>query len=245
MVMKLPKGIKFDKIRLAADGTWYHAGVEITHRRTLEYLNKQIRYRDGDYYLEGEKFPVPVMVEDVAFFVRDIAPRDAGFEIVLSDGSREELDITTIDVGPENRLYCKVKGRTVPARFERKVYYELMKSLTQREGYYGLEVGGRFYPVYSVAYDTAHQHGQVGEEAVGKRPVSRAAARKAKTKRPVKRKTVTKKAKKKPVGKKAAKKRPAKRQAVKPKKAAKRKPVKRKTAKTKRAQRTKRTRRKK
>jgi hypothetical protein len=43
----------------------------------------------------------------------------------LNDESEEVLDPTTLSVGPENVLYCLVKGREHTARFSRPAYYQL------------------------------------------------------------------------------------------------------------------------
>lgn len=137
-----------EKIRLTAEGKWLHGKVEITHERTLDLFFKSVQCAKGRYFLTGEKKPVPIEVEDVAFFVRGLErPSKTDYEITLSDGSREALDPRTLDVGSENRLYCRVKDGQVKARFERKVYYDLMKDLTEESGFYGLKRDGLFYPI--------------------------------------------------------------------------------------------------
>lgn len=140
---------KFDtnNIRLNAEGVWFHDGVEITHQRTVEFLFKNILVKNGKYFLSGEKKPVPFVVDDVAFFVRGISEKNDGFVIKLSDDTQEPLDVSALDVGLENQLYCLIKSNSVKAKFERKVYYELMKKLDQRDGYYGLVLKDKFFPV--------------------------------------------------------------------------------------------------
>lgn len=136
------------KIRLTADGKWLHGDAEITHERTLDLFFKSVRCEKGLYFLIGEKKPVPIEVEDVAFFVRGLGrPSKSDYKITLSDGSDEMLDPQTLDVGSENRLYCRVKDGRIKARFDRKVYYDLMKDLVEESGFYGLKRGGLFYPI--------------------------------------------------------------------------------------------------
>jgi hypothetical protein len=107
-----------------------------------------VQCEKGRYFLTGEKKPVFIEVEDVAFFVRGLnRPSKLDYEITLSDGSREALDPHTLDVGPENRFYCRVKDGRIKARFDRKAYYELMKDLTEESGFYGLKRDGLFYPI--------------------------------------------------------------------------------------------------
>lgn len=136
-----------NKLRLSDEGVWYHEGVEITHARTIELFFKSVSFQNGRYFLTGEKSPVPIEVEDVAFFVRGLQKKDGELWIKISDGSEENLDVKTIAVGKDNQLYCLIKEGRAPAKFERKVYYELMKKLEGKFGYYGLEIEGIFYPI--------------------------------------------------------------------------------------------------
>jgi hypothetical protein len=187
-----------EKICLTADGKWLHGNTEITHERTLDLFFKSIECKNGRYFLIGEKKPVPIDVEDTAFFVRGLnRPSKSNYEITLSDGSRETLEPHTLDVGPENRLYCRVKDGSVKALFDRKVYYELMKDLTEESGFYGLKREGLFYPI------------QRKEDHGAKKPTEKKLIPKAKPVKTVKKnakvKSRSKPAKSKPI-KKAAKK---------------------------------------
>jgi hypothetical protein len=140
-----------EKIRLAADGTWFHGDTEITHQRTLDLFFKNVTQQNGKYVLTGEKQPVPIIVEDTAYFVRDLTRKTGGrYEVKLSNGEKEDLNPETLDVGSENQLYCFIKGGKLKARFDRKVYNELMKDLDEREGFYGLSYDGVFYPIKRV-----------------------------------------------------------------------------------------------
>lgn len=143
--------IKDTKIRLSSNGTWFHEGIEITHQRTIDSFFRSISFKDGRYYLADGKTPVPFTVDDVAFFVKEISKDKDGFVIKISDSTTERLNISTVDVGKNNALYCLIQGSSLPAKFERKVYYELMKHLSTRDGYYGIKLGDKFYPIQSVA----------------------------------------------------------------------------------------------
>ena len=135
-------------IRLSSDRTWYHGDGEVTHKRTVDLFNKSVIFEKGRYFLTGEKKPVPIEVEDVAFFVKGLKTLKTEIVIKLSSGEEEVLDLTSLDITPENALYC-VLNNGAPARFERKVYYDLMKGLSKKQGYYGLELDGVFYPLSS------------------------------------------------------------------------------------------------
>lgn len=136
-----------EPIRLTGEGEWYQGSVEITHERTKELFFKSLIYKDGQYYLTGEKEPVPVVVEDAAYFVRQLEKGAEGYQIALSDGTRETLDVASLNFGSENELYCRSKNGTAKAKFLRPVFYELMQGLVEREGYLGLLIGEMFYPL--------------------------------------------------------------------------------------------------
>jgi hypothetical protein len=142
--------LKMPKIILSAEGNWTYDGETVTHERTVEDLFRRVYCEDGSYYLTGEKMPVPVIIEDVAFFVRDINQTPEGYRLNLSNGTTEILDPSTLDIGSANRLYCQVGPVRAKARFDRKVYNEFMKALTERDGYYGLAINGIFYPLRPV-----------------------------------------------------------------------------------------------
>jgi len=215
---------KSGKIRLTGEGVWLHDGVEITHKRTVELFFKSVLYKKGKYFLTGEKVPVPITVDDVAIFVRGIKNRNGHVVLKLSNGLEENLDISSVDVGEGNQLYCLTQNGDVPAKFERKVYYELMKNLKEIDGYYGLEIGGLFYPVQSVKRAKELE----AEEKLAK--VKKTVKKVAVKKKVVKKKVAKKKpAKKKAVKKKAPKKKPAKKKAG--KKSPKKKVIKKKTVK--------------
>lgn len=143
---------KVMQIRLSSEGSWYHDGVEVTHERTVDLFFKSLIFCDGRYYLTGEKEPVPVDIEDTAYFICGLDKSRDGYTVTVSDGTSEPLALSSLDTGAENQLYCQIHGKTHQAKahrakFVRKVYYELMKALVERDGYYGLNVSGIFYPI--------------------------------------------------------------------------------------------------
>lgn len=226
-----------EKIRLTSEGNWYHGDVEITHERTKKLFFKSLVYEKGKYFLVGEKIPVPVEVEDVGYFIRDInRVGKTDYEIALSDGTKEKLDPTTLDVGAENQLYCDVKESGAKAKFERKVYYELLRDLKEKEGYYGLERDGQFYPIQRIS--VVKQTTEKIKQNQTKKKVAQSKGKKKvvkKSKKPVvkkvKKKTVKKSTKKKAIKKKKKTLRQSPKQAKAKKKGSVKKTVKKKSAK--------------
>ncbi len=88
-----------------------------------------LRLRNQRCYLE---------VEDVPFVVMRVDKADV-FHIRLNDETQEELDLSSLWVGAENVLYCKVKEGRFEARFSHPAYYQLANYVDCDES------GERFY----------------------------------------------------------------------------------------------------
>ncbi|OVE82051.1 hypothetical protein BVY03_02025 [bacterium K02(2017)] len=213
---------KSKTIKLLQDGTWTDNGVEITHKRTLDLFNQSVYQKGNQFFLKGEKLPVLIDVEDTAFLVKALNKNKNGYELVLSDKSKEPLDLTTLDIGPENQLYCWVKNNSAKAKFERKVYMQFLKDLSLFEGYYGLKIDGLFYPIQSEddAKNAAESYKKSiktksvkPSKSVKKQTVKKSASKKktakkksSSKKKPAKKKKSTAKKSKKPTSKKKSKK---------------------------------------
>jgi hypothetical protein len=78
-------------------------------------------------------------VEDTAFVVSAVYktgfPTDDhdNIYILLTDDSLEILDLSTLQIGKDNVLYCQVKEGKFAARFSRKSYYQLAEFIEQSE----------------------------------------------------------------------------------------------------------------
>jgi hypothetical protein len=90
----------------------------------------------------------PLEVEDTPFVVRQIeGDPDSGISVVLNDGSRESLEPGSLRSGPDNALYCRVKGGQWEARLLRPAYYTLAQWIREANGRFVLRIGGRKYPL--------------------------------------------------------------------------------------------------
>ena len=96
-----------EPLRLDPEGNWFQGEYPILHERTIKYLQKHVVVNEaGDYYFEGEDKPIPIIVEDVPFWVVKVEKTIAGFLITLTDDSIELLDPESLWVIKENILYC-------------------------------------------------------------------------------------------------------------------------------------------
>lgn len=144
-----PSTIFIDK-----EGCWHHEGAEMVRRDFIRLFYKNMELdSEGRYVINwnGERFRVDV--EDTAFVVRRVVYEDgartgnARFVLNLSDDTEEELMPDTLCVGKDNVLYCRVKDRKFPARFNRAAYYQLAEQIEEKNGSYYLTLNGKKYKI--------------------------------------------------------------------------------------------------
>lgn len=136
-------------IFLDKEGRWFHEGVEITHKLTVELFNKSIeKDPEGGYRLVVGPEWSPLTVEDTPYMVREVTVDEDRAGIRLSDGTLEDLDPETLRVGNDNVLYCEVKGARFPARFTRPAYYHIMLNrLEETADGYAIRLGNKLWPI--------------------------------------------------------------------------------------------------
>ena len=140
------------------EGRWFHKGMEMINREfirlfyqhmTIDSLGRYIIKMGGDHcYVE---------VEDTAFLVRRVVfknqdrPRHSRFILHLSDDTQEDLLPETLRVGDGNVLYCKVRNRSFPARFDRPAYYQLSQYVEEENEEFYLPLNERKYTIRQAA----------------------------------------------------------------------------------------------
>jgi hypothetical protein len=145
-------------VRIDKDGVWYYKGNEMFRKEivALFYQGLQID-NTGRYLIKNEKEAFYIDVEDVPYAVISVefSPKDENrasfFNLLLSDESVEQLDPSTLRIGKENVLYCKVKKNIFEARFTRKSYYQLAKYIQHdpEKDTYFLSLNDRLYEISS------------------------------------------------------------------------------------------------
>ena len=101
--------VESGKISFRRDGNWYSDEERIDNPRIALLFSRSIRQNpDGSYYLQVAEERASITVEDTPYVVKAIeGDAQSGFAIVLNDEEREELDPATLEVGPDNVLYCR------------------------------------------------------------------------------------------------------------------------------------------
>ena len=139
-------------IYIDKEGCWYHKGVQMIRRDIINLFYENMTcLPDGTYVIEWNGQRCFLELEDTAFIVWSVTFQEenedekAGFVLGLSDDSREILKPETLLIGEGNVLYCRVKGRSFPARFNRASYYQLAGYIEEETGGFYLPLNGRRY----------------------------------------------------------------------------------------------------
>lgn len=129
----LRAGHRLERIALDRFGRWTHEGIDFENPRVIDLFSRSVQRTDGGtWVLVIPPFTYPIEVERTGYFVTGVDPEVGTIE--LSDGTRELLDVSTLDYEGEGCLYCKVKGGEFEARFLRNPYYALADRLEDHDG---------------------------------------------------------------------------------------------------------------
>jgi uncharacterized protein len=127
-------------ITIDKDGIWYYRGAHMFRKEILCIFFENLKIDEsGKYLIELGDERCYLDVEDTAFVVTAVYKKMQGEDIEdhiyihLTDDSVERLDLSSLHVGRENVLYCKVKGAEFTARFSRKSYYQLAEFIEQEK----------------------------------------------------------------------------------------------------------------
>lgn len=138
------------------DARFSHDGAPIGNRKLREHFDRSVEYLPGErkYIIRLKHFRGEVEVEEAGFFVRDLNLQTG--EVVLSDGTRESLDLTSLSTSKlDGALICRVKRALVseglPARFMHGPQSELLQAVEPEGEEFVIALGGErfaFPPVF-------------------------------------------------------------------------------------------------
>jgi hypothetical protein len=133
------------------DGRFSHEGEPILNRRLREHFDRSVGYLPDEkkFIVRLQHFRGEVEVEEAGFFVREV-DLDRG-EIMLSDGTRERLDVSTLGVSEiDGALLCRVKTELVAegllARFSHSAQAELLEAVEPEEDAFAIVIAGERIP---------------------------------------------------------------------------------------------------
>jgi uncharacterized protein len=112
-------------IVLDREGRFWHEGEEIRHPGLVGAFRRWLRAGpDGHPILEAAPGNwCTLRVEGAALFVDRVRVEPDRVVLGLWDGTEEPLDPSTLRLGPEGALHCRVRG--LEARFGRDAHFKL------------------------------------------------------------------------------------------------------------------------
>lgn len=135
--------VDLETIRLTHEGVWQSNGQEITHREQCRAFARHLGRDDVGWFIAIGKDFKRIEVEDTAFFVEGLTgSAERGYEVLLSDDSRENLDPATLIYQP-GRLTCRIRGKSTEAKFLTSTYLEILARLEEDAISYFLILGGQ------------------------------------------------------------------------------------------------------
>jgi len=144
-----PDNIGDSLMRIAADGTWFHDGGEVTRKAMVRAFSSLLkRDENGQHWLVMPFQKLSIEVEDAAFIAVDALMRDTAI------GFRLNID-ELILAGPQNRLvargnaetpalYLQIRGG-LEARLNRSTYEQIAEiALAQGDDWTVTSQGAQF-----------------------------------------------------------------------------------------------------
>ncbi|MCG6918898.1 MAG: DUF1285 domain-containing protein [Deltaproteobacteria bacterium] len=148
-----PCGIFIDR-----EGDWYYRGSPMERADIVSHLCQHLRREEssGQYIIQMGKQRCYLEVEDTPLVVSSVFLQEKTEEKRQEDlylsikhlTTNQPLNPTTLWVGKENVLYCKVMENTIPARFLRPAYYQLAEFIhedKEEHRFYLFLSGKRYY----------------------------------------------------------------------------------------------------
>jgi hypothetical protein len=125
-------------IRIDKEGVWYYKGAHMFRKEILSVFFEHLKIDEcGKYLIELKEERYYLDVEDTAFVIGAVyktqLPDDGRvqIDILLNDDSCEKLEMSSLYIGKDNVLYCRVKEGKFTARFSRNSYYQLAEFIEQ------------------------------------------------------------------------------------------------------------------
>lgn len=134
-----------------AEGVFWHDGSELDDPELLYFFMDKMKHEaNGSLQLMCQGELCTFKCEDVPYVVQSFDEVKEGLQLHFPGNYHEILDASTLKVGKENVLYCKVKKGEFEARFSRKAYLELAKKIVQKKTGYFLQLNDQSYPIEGI-----------------------------------------------------------------------------------------------
>jgi uncharacterized protein len=136
-------------LQLDRAGRLWHQGAEVSHPRLRQALLRWLDVLDDgrDVVRLDERRYAYVDVDDA--HLRALSARWDGDRawLVLDDDSEEELAYDTLWTGPDDALYCRVRGGRLRARLTTAAYHVVAERIEEAGGGFALRAAGGLHPI--------------------------------------------------------------------------------------------------
>ena len=134
------------------DGHFTHEGAPILNRKLREHFERSVEFlpEEGKFVVRLGRYRGEVEIEEAGFFVRAVE-LDSG-EVVLSDRTREPLDVSSLSESTiDAAWHCRVKrdlvGGGLRARFTHSAQAELLQAIESEGDGFVLRIASERRPV--------------------------------------------------------------------------------------------------
>lgn len=126
------------------EGKLWQEGYEFDDSELLAFFfQNMIDLGDGTFEVLCQGEHCLLHPQDVPYVIQDIEIHETEIQLIFPGGYRETLDPSSLEIGKENILYCKVREGKMKARFNRKTYYEIARLIEEEESNFYLRLGGK------------------------------------------------------------------------------------------------------
>ncbi|MCS6858531.1 MAG: DUF1285 domain-containing protein [Sandaracinaceae bacterium] len=141
----LHKALEFKSeidLRRDAQGRWWCEGEEITHRGICAAFDAWLdRDEDGRYFLKNAISRVYVQIEGPPLFARGVEVREGAMWAMLSDGTKEQVNLASLRQGEDGRLYFDAREGRMSCVFTDEAMAALSDWLGEDEEGVFLKIG--------------------------------------------------------------------------------------------------------
>ncbi|HXG31659.1 MAG TPA: hypothetical protein VNK81_08430 [Thermodesulfobacteriota bacterium] len=155
------EGVREHHYFMDKEGRLFFQGNQIRDPWVYGFFHRSLRQtKEGRFLVICENEHCYIEVEDVPYVINDInVIKDENgeisrIELLFNGGYKETLDPSTLFVGKENVLYCRVRKGVFLARFNRKSYYHIVNLIeyNDKAGEFQIRMNNRPYTIASRSF---------------------------------------------------------------------------------------------
>lgn len=116
------------------EGKLWHENSEIKDEKTLLFFMHRLeKDEQGKYFVLCQGEFNSIAVENVPYIVQNLTIGKDKIQLGFPGKYRQELDLNSLFIAPDQRLYCRVRKGNFLARFNRNTFYEIANFIHTEE----------------------------------------------------------------------------------------------------------------